>query len=617
MISTLDNKMMAAPENKNGHAVPDHVMLVDGILGGCRVGPTGDPNSWVPEVWQAILGYTVAESVLDVGCGFGHSSKWFEDRGCEVLGLEGSPEAVKLAVTSAVKVHDFNLEKPVGLGEYDLGWCSEFLEHVADENEPCYMAALVRCRYLAITAALPGAGGHHHVNEQPPEYWIERFEAHGFKLDPEFTGMLRGLAAKTNSGSYFQNTGLFFERVLSVEPAPIWTDIDGWLTRQQGDFLQRVAKGKTVLEMGAYRGRSTVCMAKVAKSVTTVDSFACGSFAEFWGNCKAHGVDGKIEPIVGDIDDARDGLTERRFHVVFIDGAHDADSVARDTQIALECLLPGGSIVWHDYNYETVKEGIARTGVPLDLVKNLDSVGWLATERWKVIVSIPHSRGVEPRAFKAAIRGAVGDMADQVACMDFCFSCLEHSFNVLLAHGLALRDQGRCTHLAMLHSDITAEPGWVDILAEEMCRTRAAAISAVVAIKDPDDDRTSTAIGVKGDPWTLRRFIRIADQPTMPQTFMEQDVCSEDGTEELLINTGCMLLDLSHEFWDSYAFHVESRIRREADGSRSPQFVPEDWAMSRDLNAANLPYAATWKVQAIHIGPADWPNRPKETQARG
>lgn len=610
MISTLANKMMAPPENKNGEVVPDHVTYLDGILGGCGLGPTGDPNTWVPAVWEAILGYTEAGSVLDVGCGFGYSTKWFEDHGCYTLGLEGSQGIVKWARASNVKVHDFNQEKPVGLGEYDLGWCSEFLEHVAAENEPCYMAALVKCRYLAITAALPGFGGHHHVNEQPAEYWIERFEAHGFRHDPEFTETLRAIAASTNPGSYFRHNGLFFERVREVEPAPLWTDIDGWLTRQQGDFLRTVVKDRTVLELGAFKGRSTVCMAHVAKSVTTVDTFAGGAFAGFWENCKTHGVDAKVEPIIGDIDEIRDDLTARRFGVVFVDGAHDADSVARDTQVALECLLPGGSIVWHDYNYESVKEGIARTGIPLELVKDLDSVGWLRTERWKVLVCVPHSRGVEPKTMKAAMRACVGDTADQVGSLDFSYGCLEHNFNVLLAAGLGARDHGQATHLLYLHSDVYAPAGFGDILAEEMCRTRAVAISAVVAIKDPDDDRTSTAIGKAGDPWTLARFVRIKDQPAMPQTFTGADVCG-DG-EELLINTGCMLLDLSHEFWDSYAFHVESRIFKEEDGSRSPQFVPEDWAMSRDLHAANLPYAATWKVKASHIGVAEWVNRPKE-----
>jgi predicted O-methyltransferase YrrM len=617
MISTLENKSLkpfpqalVPIEKPPNDRLPDHAQILDGILGGCGLGPVGDPNTWLPELWQALLDHYGPSSVLDLGCGFGYSTKWFEDHGCEVVGLEGSSVVVAHAVTPAVTLHDFTLEKPVGLPEFDLCWCSEFLEHVEARFEPCYFAALVRCRRVIVSAALPGFGGHHHVNEQPSEYWIERFEAHGFRYDPDVTSRLRDIAFVSNRTSYFPLNGLVFERVKHVEPAPLWTDIDGWLTRQQGDFLQSVVKGKTVLELGSHLGRSTVCMAKAAKQVTAVDRFD-DRLHEFLANVKTHEVTGKVEEIIGDIDELRDTLVERRWDAVFIDGDHEADAVERDTALAMECLQPGGRIVWHDFNYPTVKEGVFRTGLPPESVKDLDSCGYLETARYQVMVCVPHSRGVETRTMKAAMRGCVGRAADQRGFLDLSYGCLEHNFNVLLAHCLGMRDQGLITHMAMLHSDVWADAGWVDILAEEMCLKRVAVMSANVAIKDPDDDRTSTAVGLIDDPWRLSRFIRLADQPRMPQTFMEQDVCSEDGTELLLINTGCMLIDLSYEFWDRYAFHVESRILPpDEKGARTPQFQPEDWLMSRDLHKANIPYGATWRVVTHHVGVDDWESRP-------
>lgn len=40
---------------------------------------------------------------------------------------------------------------------------------------------------------------------------------------------------------------------------------------------------------------------------------------------------------------------DRQFAGVFIDGDHTLGAVLADTQRALECLLPGGVIAWHDY----------------------------------------------------------------------------------------------------------------------------------------------------------------------------------------------------------------------------------------------------------------------------
>ncbi len=163
----------------------------------------------------------------------------------------------------------------------------------------------------------------------------------------------------------------------------------------------------------------------------------------------------------------------------------------------------------------------------------------------------------------------------------------------------------------MGHSDVSFEHGTIDILSEEMCLHRSVAISAVVAIKDFDDDRTSTAIGNKADPWVgAKRYVRLRDYERLPVTFGEDDVCDESGDEELLINTGCMLIDLSHEFWKTFCFEVPTRMLN-SEGELSPIFRPEDWEMSRALNRANLPYHATWRPITKHHGTHAWENRPR------
>ena len=625
MISTLDNKMMPPAMITPSKPIMCECVL-DGQLGGAGRGAFGDALTYLPELWAEVISLTGAKTVLDVGCGFGYSTRWFQQYGCDVLGLEGSELIIRDAVTDSVKLHDFREGKVKGDRlEYDLCWCSEFLEHVDQQYEPNIFDMFTRCRYVLMAAAWPGFKGHHHVNLQPSSYWIERFEKHGFCYSPDETERLRKLAKETNPDCYFQFSGLFFVRERDVEIEPVWTDIGGWLTPQQGEILQALADGRTVLDLGTHRGRSAVCMARTAKRITTIDHHHGDdetgheeTLNDFLANIKRHGCESKIEPIISDFDDLGNMLEERRFQLVFIDGQHDAESVERDTVIALHALAPGGAIVWHDWDYESVREGVEATGIPGDQIKVMEDMGVFVSGRYKVAVTFPHSSSAQPEAMKSGIWACSGEFADQVMFVDYQCGCLTHNFNNLLANCLNARDRGEVTHMAMIHSDIAADKGWVDILAEEMCRKRVAVISAVVAIKDPDDDRTSTAIGVRGKPWEYGGYIRLRNQPSMPETFTGDDVCKDDGSEVLLINTGCMLIDLSWPFWDDcdgsgtpFVFEVYNRMRRNEQGMRYAQFNPEDWLMSRALDARNIPYAATWRVKARHIGLKAWENRPQ------
>ena len=53
------------------------LMVRDGHLGGYIQG--GDPGTWCPHLWSWIVKEFEIRSVLDVGCGEGHSTKFFHD----------------------------------------------------------------------------------------------------------------------------------------------------------------------------------------------------------------------------------------------------------------------------------------------------------------------------------------------------------------------------------------------------------------------------------------------------------------------------------------------------------------------------------------------------------
>lgn len=130
--------------------------------------------------------------------------------------------------------------------------------------------------------------------------------------------------------------------------------VDGWLTYAEGRALYELSRGKRVLEIGSYCGKSTICIAQGAASVTCIDPFdgrgtprPKDTHARFVANLMEFGVRGKVTEVIGTTADA--GCRWPPFEVVFIDGDHDEDNVAADIEFAERVLAPGGLIVCHDY----------------------------------------------------------------------------------------------------------------------------------------------------------------------------------------------------------------------------------------------------------------------------
>jgi SAM-dependent methyltransferase len=172
----------------------------EGHLGGYVIG--GDPMTWCPLTWAYLLERFHPANVLDVGCGEGHSLEWFREKGLSVQGIDGIPQ-----VDEAIVKHDFT-KGSIDLGEFDLGWCCEFVEHVEEEHVSNFMWTLVQCKVVAMTAAAPGQVGWHHVNCREAEYWISLFSEWGFDFKPLETQKARALSP----GTWFERNGLIFER---------------------------------------------------------------------------------------------------------------------------------------------------------------------------------------------------------------------------------------------------------------------------------------------------------------------------------------------------------------------------------------------------------------------
>lgn len=199
-------------------------------------------------------------------------------------------------------------------------------------------------------------------------------------------------------------------------------------------------------------------------------------------------------------------------------------------------------------------------------------------------------------------------------------SCLMHVFNQLWVQAQGGAEQGLVTHFAMLHNDVGADPNWLDVLLDEMNRTGADVVSAVCAIKDLKGI-TSTAVGSPDDIFDYRR-VTTSEVQKLPATFDMSDVARLWAKSELtdgkclLVNTGCMLVDLRKPYWHradaagnmEFAFQQVTRIQRWPNGTWSPEFAPEDWLMSRFVHKQGGKCVATTKVKTRHFGDQIYPN---------
>lgn len=120
-------------------------------------------------------------SVVDFGCGPGVWLAEFMRGGVnKVKGLdfgEGVPSS--LCIPSDCFEHQ-HLGKPIRVGKFDLCISLEVAEHLGESASDPFVANLCAASDVVLfSAASPFQGGHHHVNEQWPTYWVEKFKAHG------------------------------------------------------------------------------------------------------------------------------------------------------------------------------------------------------------------------------------------------------------------------------------------------------------------------------------------------------------------------------------------------------------------------------------------------------
>ncbi len=146
--------------------------------------------------------------------------------------------------------------------------------------------------------------------------------------------------------------------------------IDGWLSADQVARLYAAAAtttdGDQIVEIGSFRGRSTIVLASAApdgvdvvaidphagndrgpEEISGFEAEAAGDHDVFNANLAAAGVAGRVRHVRAFSDAAHDSV-EGPVNVLFIDGAHRYSPARTDIREWGRRVVPGGTLLIHD-----------------------------------------------------------------------------------------------------------------------------------------------------------------------------------------------------------------------------------------------------------------------------
>lgn len=174
-------------------------------------------------------------------------------------------------------------------------------------------------------------------------------------------------------------------------------------------------------------------------------------------------------------------------------------------------------------------------------------------------------------------------------------SLLTFNFNCFWADALNHRQDDKCDYFLMIHADVRpVDNEWLDQLFHEMQQAEADVMSVIIPLKS-QEGWTSTAIDTH--LWSPRRLC-MKEIMQMPITWSDED---------LLFNTGLMLVDFRKPWVEKVCFTVNDRIQKR-NGKWCADVESEDWNFSRQCRALGVSCFVTRRVKVDHFGMGAYPN---------
>jgi hypothetical protein len=132
----------------------------------------------IEEIWSPFR-------LLDLGCGAAYLVEYFAPR-IPTLAIDGSRAVLDVQSAPArarTVVADLAGPPCTCVRWFEFVVSIEVAEHLPPQHEDAFLAWFRWADRVLFTAAPPGQGGRHHVNERPRAHWIGRFARMGLRYD--------------------------------------------------------------------------------------------------------------------------------------------------------------------------------------------------------------------------------------------------------------------------------------------------------------------------------------------------------------------------------------------------------------------------------------------------
>jgi SAM-dependent methyltransferase len=159
--------------------------------------------------------------IIDVGCGPGIYVDALISHGHNVVGID-------VDKNNPYDKCDIFSDDFLAYANFDLCICLEVAEHIHEDKADELIRRLTNTSdTILFSAAVPGQGGYGHINCQPKEYWITKFNNNNYILDEVATNkfvnhMLGGyhLGWLTNNAMVFKSYSKMYYKQIIEEETP-------------------------------------------------------------------------------------------------------------------------------------------------------------------------------------------------------------------------------------------------------------------------------------------------------------------------------------------------------------------------------------------------------------
>ena len=174
-----------------------------------------------------------------------------------------------------------------------------------------------------------------------------------------------------------------------------YTDVQGWIQPPEVLGLQKLSKGKVCLEIGSYKGKSTLIMAEGALSVTAVDTFRASgngqtqmsdltTYNEFMENISGYT---NIDVHIGESTTVIPSFPDDYYDFIWVDGMHGSAYVDADIKVCWPKLKMGGVMAFHDYGWDGWKDGGPKKSIDAYFKEELQISGFVYVTKKRVLLT--------------------------------------------------------------------------------------------------------------------------------------------------------------------------------------------------------------------------------------